>query len=851
MNGDPSNSARPQNGATPYIAVGAKIGAYRIESYLDRGGMASVYEATDLRLNRHVALKVLGQELSEGPDFRERFMRESLFAASLDHPNIVPIYDAGEADGLLYIAMRFVRGHNLAEELKERGPLEPDNALAILRPVADALDAAHTAGLVHRDVKPANILLTTPSGRDGYQHVYLTDFGLTKRTSALTKLTATGHFIGTMAYISPEQIRGEPVDSLTDLYALGCVAYECLTGVPPFVRDDQAALLWAHLNDQPAALSAHRPALQAGDSVVARALAKRPQDRFQTCDQFIEILTEVLLNGRHRMSSLPTAESALPVFEPDPRVVEGVDQPVTGRSTAEDLSAANSATQALDQQKGLPPTGEPDQPPTAGPAERTGPAGPGGPPVETPGVEPAGPGGGTPSSPPGGPTDGFSGGHPSGPPRGPAGGGQGGPAGGGPGGPADGRSRTGGSGPRRRNRKTRWFVIAAVIVVMTTITSIFVIRSVSNRSSVTASLTDGALTSSAASSSAPLSPSSSARPPDISTLGSPSTVAEPATPAPAVPEAAAPTASIAPAAAVAIPTIDGLPIPVGPTPGFVTLTPNGRLAYIANRDAGYVTVLDTTVNKVIAQIHVPAGPPQYIAFTPDGNHAYVSVYNQDKTINLVAVLDTRTTKLDLTIPVEQKPYALAVTPDQRFVYVPSHDAGAIDVIDVATNTVVQKVPVLPNPHWVTFTGDGKLAYIADHESNVLTVLDVATNTQLQTIPVGTSPHSVAISPDGKQVAVVCFTSNDIYFIDSATNQVIGSTPIGTNPQDVTYSPDGHYLYTANVADNTVSVIDTETRAVTATIPTDSPSSIAVHPDGRHAYVTNLNTGTLTLLNISQ
>jgi serine/threonine-protein kinase len=388
MNGDPSNSARRQNGATPYIAVGAQIGAYRIESYLDRGGMASVYEATDLRLNRQVALKVLGQELSEGSEFRERFMRESLFAASLDHPNIVPIYDAGEADGLLYIAMRYVRGHNLAEELKERGPLEPENALAILRPVADALDAAHTAGLVHRDVKPANILLTTPSGREGYQHVYLTDFGLTKRTSALTKLTATGHFIGTMAYISPEQIRGEPVDSLTDLYALGCVAYECLTGVPPFVRDDQAALLWAHLNDLPAALSAHRPTLQEADPVVLRAMAKRPQDRFQTCDQFIEILTEVLLSGRHRMSSLPTAESALPVLEPDTTAGDGVDQPVTERSTAEDLSASNSATQALDQEKGLPAPGRPDQPPAAGPAERTGPAGPGGPPVETLGVPP-------------------------------------------------------------------------------------------------------------------------------------------------------------------------------------------------------------------------------------------------------------------------------------------------------------------------------------------------------------------------------------------------------------------------------------------------------------------------------
>ena len=249
---------------SPYIPVGAEIGAYRIEAFVDRGGMASIYEATDLRLNRTVALKVLGHEVSDSTDFRERFMRESRFAASLDHPNIVPIYEAGEDDGLLYIAMRYVRGSNLAGLLQTNGALDPTHALDILAPVADALDTAHSAGLVHRDVKPANILLTSPLGHERHEHVYLTDFGLTKRTSALTKLTATGNFIGTMAYISPEQIRGEPLDARTDLYALGCVAYECLTGVPPFVRDDQAALMWAHLSEPPPAVSAHRPDLVTG-----------------------------------------------------------------------------------------------------------------------------------------------------------------------------------------------------------------------------------------------------------------------------------------------------------------------------------------------------------------------------------------------------------------------------------------------------------------------------------------------------------------------------------------------------------------------------------------------------------
>ena len=842
------NSSHSTSGhrVSSQIPAGTEIGNYRIEAYLDRGGMASVYEATDLRLNRNVALKILAQELTEGTDFRERFMRESRFAASIDHPNIVPIYDAGEADGLLYIAMRYVRGSNLAELLRKNGPLEPRRALAILAPVADALDTAHNAGLVHRDVKPANILLTAATGRDGHEHVYLTDFGLTKRTSALTKLTATGHFIGTMAYISPEQIRGEPLDARTDLYAFGCVAYECLTGVPPFVRDDQAALLWAHLNESPAAVSDHRPDLQRADPVIARVLAKNPNNRYQTCDQFTQALTDALLTGRHSPSSVVTTASPRPDL---------VDPPESSSVTP----ASGS---------GVSPTDTGQRGDTAPVIGRFAPAGPGPtddapPPVEGETSDPQPPGSGphsvpsidrpdepedprslkqvtmagvpaTSSSRMSGPDD-VGSGQPSRPPD------ESPPvvvqA---PGGPRPGRAATSGPAAKAgsRGRTVGLTVLAVVAAVAAILTVVLVVRPAPELVAGTGKPTGPSVVA---------APPPSSGGPDSTTnsLGSSSGEASTQTTTTITTPITTPVSIVQ---SVAIPTIDGDPIPVGQTPGFVVISPDGRLAYIANRAAGVVTVLDMTINKVIAQIPVPAGPPQFIALTPDGGHAYVSIYNADKTINLVAVLDTKTTRLLGTIPVEQKPYALAVTPDQRFVYVPSHDAAHIDIIDIASSTVVQNVAVPPNPHWVTFTPDGKFAYIADHESNVLSVLDMSTNTIIQTIPVGTSPHSVAVSPDGKQVAVVCFDSNDLYFIDTATNQVQGSVAVGTNPQDVTYAPDGRYLYTANVASGTVSVVDTETRTVTASIPTDSPTSVAVLPNGRKAYVTNLNTGTLTVLN---
>src|SRR5262245_60555296 len=251
--------------------------------------MSVVYRAEDLRLKRNVALKLLAPELAEDERFRERFLRESELAASIDHPHIVPIYDAGEVDGQLYIAMRFVAGSDLKRLLREEGPLEPKRALQLLSQLADALDAAHHLGLVHHDVKPSNALL------DSSEHVYLADFGLTKSASDRSAQTITGRIIGTVDYAAPEQIEGKPVDGRADVYSLGCLLNECLTGEVPFPRDSELAVLWGHVHEAPPKASERNPDLpHAVDSVFARALAKKPEKRYETCNELTAAARDAL-----------------------------------------------------------------------------------------------------------------------------------------------------------------------------------------------------------------------------------------------------------------------------------------------------------------------------------------------------------------------------------------------------------------------------------------------------------------------------------------------------------------------------------------------------------------------------
>jgi serine/threonine-protein kinase len=269
------------------LQIGSEFAGCRIEAVLGRGGMGVIYRATELRLGRPVALKLIATEQASDPDVRERFEREARMTASIEHPNVVPVYAAGEEDGHLYLVMRFVPGtdlHHLLRNLPHPPQLAPARAASIVAQVADALDAAHAAGLVHRDVKPANILIMAasppddPSGRRDV--AYLSDFGITRVQASDTRITDSGNWIGTVDFMAPEHLRGEPTDARADVYALGCVLFTALTGTPPFRRDTVPVTITAHLHDPPPRPSETAGVPAAFDAVVARALAKAPEDRY-------------------------------------------------------------------------------------------------------------------------------------------------------------------------------------------------------------------------------------------------------------------------------------------------------------------------------------------------------------------------------------------------------------------------------------------------------------------------------------------------------------------------------------------------------------------------------------------
>jgi len=270
------------------IRIGSDFVGYRIDELIGRGGMGVVYRAYDLRLKRMVALKLMAPELALDQRFRERFSREAELAMSLEHPNVVPIHDAGDIDGRLYLAMRYVEGTDLRALLHAEGALDQARALAICSQVANALDAAHANGLVHRDVKPSNVLL------DASEHVYLADFGLTRRLDEQGGPAGEGRSVGTPAYLAPEQIEGGQVDGRADVYALGCLLYECLTGEAPFAGS-RLAVAWAHLEEEAPSAKARRPELpEAIDAVIRRAMAKEPDARYPTCAALITAAEEAL-----------------------------------------------------------------------------------------------------------------------------------------------------------------------------------------------------------------------------------------------------------------------------------------------------------------------------------------------------------------------------------------------------------------------------------------------------------------------------------------------------------------------------------------------------------------------------
>jgi hypothetical protein len=314
---------------SPDPAAGTEVAGYRIVEQAGSGGMGVVYRAEETGLGgRPVALKLLPPALAGDPGFRARFLREMRVAAAIDHPNIVPIYRAGEDRGQLYLAMRYVHASDLRRVLEAEGRLEPGRALAILDQVARALDAAHARGLVHRDVKPANILLAPPVIDGDPEHVYLVDFGLARSDSDDRSLGGGGSFLGTPRYAAPEQAAGRPVDGRTDGYALGCVLFECLTGHPPFPGGSGEAVLLAHLEATPPRVTTFRPDLPpAIDQVIARAMAKSPEARYPTCRALITATRQALFPPRGTRAGRegPAAlEGYLPLRRPARRVRAGL-----------------------------------------------------------------------------------------------------------------------------------------------------------------------------------------------------------------------------------------------------------------------------------------------------------------------------------------------------------------------------------------------------------------------------------------------------------------------------------------------------------------------------------------------
>ncbi|MGY1812032.1 protein kinase domain-containing protein [Blastococcus sp. SYSU D00820] len=716
-------------------ATPRRFGSYELEELVGVGGMGEVWRALDTRRDRWVALKLLPDLLHADPEYVSRFRRESHVAARLREPHVIPIHDFGEIDGRLFIDMRLVDGRDLGQVLAD-GPLSPARTVALLTQVADALEAAHADGLVHRDVKPSNVLVTPQD------FVYVVDFGIARSVgSTRTSLTITGATVGTLDYMAPERFTDQPLDGRVDVYSLACVLAQCLTGTRPFRGEDLPALLYAHLYTDPPRPSQVMPGIPpALDEVVARGMAKRPEDRFSSPRELMDAARAAL------------APAAAPVPRA-PETVRAGPPPIPASGTPDLGLAARGGHRSVD-------------------------------PLPSPALASAVP-----------------------PPPGAS-------------------AAPGGRGGGRRGRRPVLLAALAALLLVAGVVAVLLWPR-DQTPTATGSTTGGAGAGAGAGSAQPGAPSADReRPGDEA----------PADPAPSL----------------AVPTQEGQPVPVPPTPGYLAVAPNGRYAYIAHRAEGIVSVLDLTSLQVAARIPIDAGPPQFITFSPDGSRAYITVTNADYTENFVVYVDTATNRPLETVPVGLRPFAPETSPDGALLYVPLHNEGRVEVLDTATGEEVDSYEVAPNPHWIDVSADGRYGYTANHESNVVSVLDLFDGgAVVAELPAGTSPHSVAVSPDGSLVAVVAFDSGDLHVIDTASNTVVATQQVGAQPQDVTWAPDGAHLYTADVRGGTMTVVDTETWQVTASPPTgSSPTSVAVSPDGTRAYVTNLDDATVTVFALS-
>ncbi|HTZ23815.1 MAG TPA: protein kinase [Streptosporangiaceae bacterium] len=715
--------------ALGWLPAGSLVAGYRLEDRIGQGGMAVVFRAHDGRLNRRVALKLLAPVLAADAAFRQRFVGESLAAAAVDDPHIIPVFEAGEADGVLFIAMRYVAGGDVLSLVRRGGPLPLSQVAAIISPVASALDAAHAAGLVHRDVKPANMLLDVAPGRP--DHVYLSDFGLSKGSLAASGLTGSGQFLGTLDYISPEQIEGRPVDGRADQYALGCSAFELLTGEPPFQRDQGLAVAFAHVSASPPAVTSRRPGLPAGvDEVLAQAMAKAPSARFATCAEFAAALRAALslppydigsADGPPRrtatqVAELPTtpppgtpvppavtpapAESGPPTLGAGPATVDaGRAAVVPPRETA----PGKTAVPAPDQARGWRPGRRMGLIALAGAALAAA--------VTIAAIISLAPG----------PT---------------------------------------GHHPKHTGHR------ATTTGLAPTPTTAYV----ANYNDNTVTPIDLATGSTGTPIQVGNSPAAIAITPDGKTAYVADLYGNTVTPVDLV------TGSV------------GSPIQVGVGPDAIAITPDGKTAYVANGKGNGDTVrpIDLATGSVGSPIQV-GSDPDAIAITPDGKTAYVAnMYG-----NTVTPIDLATGSAGTPIQVGSNPDAIAITPDGKTAYVANFSDDTVTPIDLATGSAGTPIRVGIGPAAIAITSDGKTAYVANLGGTTgVTPIDLATGRVGTTIP-GRDCDAIAITPDGKTAYFVSTyngSNGTVTPIDLVTGSAGTPIQVGNGPTAIALAP---------------------------------------------------------------
>jgi DNA-binding beta-propeller fold protein YncE len=811
------------------FAVGSQIAGYRLEEQIGRGGMAVVFRAYDARLDRHVALKILAPGLALDDVFRQRFIRESRAAAAVDHPNIIPVFDAGEASGALFIAMRFVHGRDVRTLLQRVGPLPPARASDIITQVSSALDAAHARGLVHRDVKPANMLLDEDPGGDRQDHVYLSDFGLTKHSLSETGITSQGQVLGTLDYIAPEQIEGRAVDGRTDLYSLGCAAFELLSGAPPFKRGGGMAVVWAQLSEPPPPVTVRRPELpSAVDDVLAQAMAKSQDSRYRRCGEFAGALREALGLGSGRSGERPVPGPATEVAvlregipsgpaDSTPWVGEAAPQAVGEAAPARGVISIGADASPSDAARDVPPaaSGAPAGSYLAGPyAGRSYEAGlyagrphEAEPPTEA--VRPTTPG----LTEPGVlQTD----------PRG---------------------YRPGGGPPRGPWWRSRAALSAAAAVVVLGI--------------VGGAL---ALARGGGGGSAPRS-----------TL-------------PAGLRVPAPGTAVANARRL---SVREQTITVGGAPFGVVVTPDGRYAFVSLGNA--VAVLKTGGSLAptkVATIPAP-GAGKSLAISPDGRYLLVAEGSGAYMINVHeaesgdasgAMMGT------ITIPGGLASVELSISPDSRFAFITLQNSGDLGVFNLqkamtggfGQSGFVGLIPIGPSPVGIAQSPNGKWLYVTSEvpagRLYVVSMQGAETNPMAAvrtSVPVGAGPARVVVSRDGSVVWVTDRNSNALVAFSAAkllttpSHSIIARVSVGQNPIGLAFVKDGTEIVLADAnilgkaGEDNLAVISTAKAlagenhgALLGFIPAGAlPREIAVEPDGMTFLATDNNSGQLQAVDV--